>query len=129
MDEEPIFKLKIAPKVYLLNAPIITSFGTFKHTLINSEQAREIATFLADNGKRYLKGNVISAIGHEATARYLACLLDVDEVPVNRIGVEMYTGDKAIVLRCLARLPEGKVLTFEEMNNYAWQLTLLEKIE
>lgn len=125
---EPISKIPLGPKIYLLNTPILTSFGLFKHDLIDTEKAREIATWIDKDGKRRLKANVISAIGHEASAKYLSYLLDVS-VPVERRGIIMNKGEKAIILRCLARLPEGKVLSEEEMNNFAWQLTLLERIE
>jgi len=127
MGCEGLWKCCLGPTIYLLNTPIVTSFGMFRYTLIDSEQAQKLATWIDKDGKRRLKASVVSAIGHKATAEYFSALLGV-EVPVKRRGVIMETGDKAIVLRCLARLPEGKVLSLEEMGEYAWQLTLLEKI-
>jgi len=104
---------------YLLNTPILTSFGVFEHTPSSTVEAK--AAVVEDNK---LKPEVVSAIGHEATARYFSALLGV-EVPVNRISINMRSGDVAFILRCTTRLPEGKILSHEEMNEFEWQITKL----
>lgn len=104
-------------KVYLLNAPVLTSYGLFKFSPLSLEEAKAIVS----------QGEFISAIGHEATAKILSFLLGV-EVPMNRIAIKMEKGDRAIVFRLLTRIEEGKVLSEEEIMKLPWELCLLEKI-
>jgi hypothetical protein len=47
------------------------------------------------------------------------------QIPINRIAVEMKQGDLAIVFRLLQRIPEGKVLNFEELKNIPYELSIL----
>lgn len=101
--------------VYILNSPIITSFGTYHYKPITISEAKQI-----------LGDSFISAIGHEATAKLLSNLLEL-QIPVNRVAITMQTGDKAVVFRILERLPEGKVLSEKELRNLKWELGLLEK--
>ena len=61
------------------------------------------------------KQNFVSAIGHESTARLISKKLGI-EVPANRIQIKAKKGDKIVVLQLLQRLPEGKVLTEEELQ-------------
>ncbi len=100
---------------------MLTAYGEYRYYKISPEEAR---TLVAENGK--LKANVISAIGHQATAQYLASLLGV-EIPVQRINISMVQGDKAIVIKSASRLPEGKVLSIEEMAMFGWEISLLER--
>ena len=51
------------------------------------------------------------------------------EVPVNRARVCLESGDEALVLRLCQRLPEGKVLTFADLNEIPWELGLLTKLD
>ena len=66
------------------------------------------------------KDNVISAIGHEGTAKVLSELTGFD-IKANRINVILDNETTLIVFQILERLPEGKILTKEEiqqlMNN------------
>jgi hypothetical protein len=64
-----------------------------------------------------------SAVGHEATAKVLTDLLGV-EIPHNRIAVKMKDGDSAIHFVLRTRLPEGKVLTEEELRELDFDLVL-----
>ena len=56
----------------------------------------------------------VSAVGHESTAKVLTQLLGV-EVPVNRIRIELGEDDVLYVFQLLTRLPEGRVLSREEV--------------
>jgi hypothetical protein len=58
----------------------------------------------------------ISAVGHEGTAQLLSAQLNLN-VPVNRISItlDLAAGDKIIVALPTQRLPEGKVLSYEEL--------------
>lgn len=61
-------------------------------------------------------GGFISCVGHESTARVLSTILGI-EVPLNRIQVNLRHGDVVVVFQLKARLPEGVVLTDEEVMN------------
>jgi hypothetical protein len=58
---------------------------------------------------------IVSAVGHEATAKFLSKILDFP-IPVNRINVEFRDGDMALVVRIKTRLPEGAVLSEEDLE-------------
>jgi hypothetical protein len=62
-----------------------------------------------------LQRGFMSAIGHEGTARLLTELLGV-QVPYNRVSVSLQPGDVAIHFVLKTRLPEGKVLSYEELQ-------------
>lgn len=105
------------PWPYLLNTPILTAYGDFRFTgPITPEQARE-----------RLAGGFVSAIGHASSATFLAALIGLD-IPVNRISVNMQPGDSALVLRLRARLPEGKILTSDEMAQVQYELGWLTRL-
>ena len=101
---------------YLLNTPILTSYGAWSFDgPISVEQAKE----------RILPG-FESAIGHEASAQFLSQLLGIN-VPMNRVAVTMQAGDTALILRIKTRLPEGKILTHEEISAIPFELGWLER--
>jgi len=102
--------------LYILNTPVLTSWGRYEFRPISIDEAREI---LASEP-------FVSAVGHEGTARVLTQLLGV-EIPENRVRIEMRAGDRALVFRLLVRLPEGKVLGEEELKELPYELGLLEK--
>jgi hypothetical protein len=57
-----------------------------------------------------------SCIGHDATANVFSRLLGID-VPTNRITVKLSDGDAVLVGAIGQRLPEGKILSEEELKN------------
>jgi hypothetical protein len=65
----------------------------------------------------------VSAVGHEATAKVLTELLGV-EIPHNRIAVKMKEGDAGLHFVLRTRLPEGKVLSEEELKALDFDLVL-----
>jgi hypothetical protein len=102
--------------VYVLNSPVLTSFGRYVYRPITVDEARML-----------LAEGFISAIGHEATANFISQILGVS-IPVNRIAITMKPGDKALVFQLLQRLPEGRVLSFEELQAVPYRLGLLEML-
>lgn len=85
---------------------------------INFEKYGKVSVVLerisVEEAKSLLKGEFVSAIGHQATSEVLSELLGI-EVPVNRIAVFMEIGDVGVHFFLRERLPEGKVLSREEL--------------
>lgn len=105
------------PQVYLLNTPVLTAYGDWRFEgPISVDQAREL-----------ISAGFVSAVGHPGAAQFLGALLSVD-VPVNRISVELQPGDRALVLRLKQRLPEGMLLTHEQMRDFPFELALLRRL-
>ena len=104
--------------ILLLNAPILTSLGLFRHTAVSVEQARDL-----------LRGQVFeSAVGHLLTAQAISKVLQID-CPMRRNQAAQAIGQRAIVLRLRRRLPEGMVLTsVADLDAIGFEFTLLERI-
>lgn len=104
--------------IYLLNTPILTTYGVYRFT----------GPLDVETVARRINSGFTSAIGHTASAEFLSQLLGLD-IPCQRIRVEMQPGDTALVLRLKTRLPEGKVLTREEIEALDYELGWLERLQ
>jgi len=100
--------------IYALNAPVITSFGSYSFRRILPEEAKTL-----------LAGGFVSAVGHEGTARLMTGIIGT-EITFNRMPVHMLPGDKAVVLWLLDRPSEGHIYSEEELYKLPCELGLLE---
>lgn len=96
--------------IYLANAFSLKMLGRERASIkvfpSNVEEVREIV----------LQFPVVSIVGHDGTAEVFSQLLGVT-VGVNRVSLTLGEGDTLIVgLPSGGRLPEGKVLTKEELE-------------
>ena len=104
--------------IYLLNTPILTEYGGYVFSKIKIAEAK---AFLSNDG-------FISAVGHQGTADLLSRILEI-KIPANRVSIKMAKGDVAIVFRLLQRLPEGTVLSEQELAKLDYEFGMLEKVE
>lgn len=102
--------------VYVLNSPVLTNYGSWTFD----------GPISVEQGKLLLRSGFVSAIGHEGAADFLSAVLGLP-IPINRIRIDMQPGDCALVIRILDRMPEGKVLTREDMNRIPYELGILTR--
>lgn len=110
-------------KVYLVNAfslgmlrSYLDDVEGFCHILVKRASVEEVCRFLKDAEESGVP--VVSAVGHASTAQVLSRLLN-REVPVNRVTIDIKPGEcpvAIVVFQLLERLPEGKVLTEQELQ-------------
>jgi len=107
--------------LYILNSLIVpVNFQKYPQAFV------KLKAVALEEAKNLLKIEpFISAIGHTATAEVLSSLLET-HIPVNRTQVFLEPGDKALHFVLLTRLPEGKVLTKEELLKLPFQFVLSE---
>ena len=109
--------------LYLLNTFSIGMLDFDYRTTIDVR----IAKISEEEAIKLLKeSEFISAIGHESTAKILSQKLGMN-IEANRIPVKLREGDRAIVFQVMTRLPEGKILTEEELKQIptAWFLVIV----
>ena len=104
-------------KLYVLNTPILTAYGNWSFKQLTLYETRVIL---------YDAVNIVSAVGHEATAKFMTKLFGMF-IPMNRVAIHMNHGEKAIVFKLIDRLPEGKILSFKEMENVKYEIGLLRR--
>ena len=104
-------------KRFVMNSPVLTAYGLFRYEKFDLGQA-----------KQFLALGFTSAVGHASTAAFVSVLLGV-EIPLQRVAIEMMPGDQALVLRFLTRLPEGALLTPDEIAALPHEFGLLQRLE
>lgn len=102
--------------IYLLNSPVLTSFGKFTYHPITIEQI-----------KNMLKEEIFkSAIGHESTAQLLTKLLDI-KVDYNRIAIHQQDEDILIVIKLNIRAEANKEYSTNEIIEAGFETGILIK--
>ena len=112
----------VVPVPLILNTTILTGLpgddgdAVYSISRINAEKARTV-----------IAGGFTSAVGHAASAAALTTILGVD-VPENRIAAVQEIGQRAVVLKMRGRIPEGKILSLDEMHEIGFDLFLLTRL-
>jgi hypothetical protein len=107
--------------VYLLNSLVVPAdFSTSRTIWVRMRQTtvEEVRDLLKNN---YWE----SAVGHEATASLLSKILGV-EVPMRRVSIYAKPGDLLIHFALRTRLPEGRVLSEEELRQLDFEFIVSE---
>jgi len=107
---------KIINPIALLNTSIATADGTYTLETITIDQAKNLIQ----------NRETISAVGHGPTARVMTDMLGID-VPENRIEFEQQPGQTALVFKLNRRLPEGKILSREEIEQIGYKFQILRR--
>jgi hypothetical protein len=108
--------------VYLLNSLVVpVDLTTPKKIVMRRAGLTEV--------KKLLVPEFVSAIGHEGTAKLLTEILGGFPVDVNRISIKAVSGDVLIHFSLKQRLPEGKVLSKEELEKLEYEFVISEIYE
>lgn len=75
--------------------------------------------------KEYLQKGFTSVVGHESTARLLTQLLNID-VAFNRVEIRLNPGDIIIVFQLQTRLPEGAILSEEQLKAIKYKFYMIQ---
>jgi hypothetical protein len=111
--------------VYLANAFSLGMLTTRKTTLYVEEVDEATAVNVIATMKS--KGELISAVGHESTAKILTEICGV-EIESNRIPIKLQPKDVVIIFQLIDRLPEGKILTSDEIRALKYKFYLVKVV-
>jgi len=107
-------------RIVFLNTSILTCHGVFEYKPATAVEVRNLLSeAIATDAE------VISAVGHEATAKIITALVNY-HVPVNRIQYRQEVGDIAIVFKLRGRAPEGKILEMDEIEKIGYDFGFLK---
>jgi hypothetical protein len=100
--------------IYILNTLVVP---------VNFDKYPSVQVLLTrisvDEAKQLLKQGFVSAVGHEGTAQLLSKILGVN-IPANRVSVWMEKGDVGVHFFLKTRLPEGAVLSEEQLSKLSF---------
>jgi hypothetical protein len=141
MSNEFCSMLRRTNRFVFMNAPIITSEGSFKYEKLDLNDL--IQTILYTNNFEFC--SFLSAIGHEGTAQLLTEIINSYEsgeiffsfakedfperkIPLNRIVYTQEKNDMSIVLKVRGRIPEGTVLDKQTLEKIGYDFYALYMI-
>jgi len=99
--------------------------NAFSLAMLKSDCSISVKEVSLDEAIIFLKNGAQSAIGHQSTAEFVTMVTGVPTV-ANRIALSLVSGDKLLVLQLLGRLPEGAVLTQEDLAKVPSKWYLVE---
>ncbi|ALU30867.1 STIV orfB116 family protein [Sulfolobus acidocaldarius] len=101
-------------KVFLTNAFSLNMINEFPaRIIVDKLYELEFCYGITDSIENK---ELVNAIGHDSTINLINTLCDT-QLQKNRIEIKMEKGDRALVIMIAERLPEGKVLSEEEITN------------
>ena len=108
---------------YVVNSLIIpVDFEQYPQVTVKIRKAT------VEEVRQLLSHGFVSAIGHQATADLLTMLIGI-EIPYNRITIKAKPGDKLVHFVLRERIPEGRVLTLDELKLLPFDLAISEVLE
>lgn len=117
--------------LFLFNTTIMPNEGVFVNTKVSVEKAEQIL-------KNHAVPNInegenphyqfMSALGHQGSADAFNALFPGLNCEVNRIPAVMRTGDQAIALKVLGRLPEGQILDLAGLQEIGFEFYYIRMI-
>lgn len=113
---------RLTKRLTLLNTSILTTYGTFSYESLTLAQAQALVRDFQTGGRE-----VVSAIGHTATAELLSALLDYT-VAVQRVEFRQTLADMALVFKLRGRVSEGQVLNREQLEAIGYEFGLLQRL-
>ncbi len=109
-------------RLIFFNAPVLTVYGSFCFQLVSTGEAKELINKFAGEDKE-----IISAIGHEATAEIMSETLGY-KIEMNRFSFRQTVDDTALIFRLKKRAEEGKILEREDIEEIGFEFGVLTKI-
>ena len=109
-------------RLILLNTSILTAHGTFSYEPLTLAQAQTLVNEWRTAGRE-----IVSAIGHQATADLLSSLLAY-EVAARRIAFYQTVEDVGLVFKLRGRIPEGQVLDREQLESVGYEFGWLQRL-
>ena len=110
-------------RLIFFNAPVLTAYGSFCFELVSIDEAKKLIDEFVRENKQ-----VISAIGHEATAEIMSETLDF-KIEKNRFSFSQTVDDTALIFRLKKRAEEGKILERKDIEEIGFEFGVLTKFE
>jgi hypothetical protein len=111
------------PKVVLANA-----FSLSMLPMSSTETILKVKEAGIEEIKELLARGFESAVGHESTAAFLTSKLGI-EVKADRRQITIDTNTVLVVFQLMSRLPEGKVLSEQEMSEIKYRFYVVTTIQ
>lgn len=127
---------------YLMNTTMVPCPGMWQVTLVDSDRRLALEQVVVEDlyqavvagEERRLRPEVVSAIGHADTTSLINRLLEdlpgmdggFEPVITNRMVVEPVAGDRFVCIKLRGRIPEGVLLTEEQIEQIGYEWVRME---